>query len=125
MLKTHTPDDRVQWFRARAVRDRYKEEIAIVKEEHRRFVRSCVALNSAWLAIAQEPAHECDELPNIPTSMGTAAYARRTALMFFQLGFEVAESFHLAGGTWSENETQAVRDFVTRAIESMYIWFGW
>lgn len=125
LLKTPTLDDRVQWFRARAVRDRYKEEIAIVKEEHRRFVRSCVALNSAWLAIAQEPAHECNELPNIPTSAGTAAYAHRTASMFFQLGSEVAESFHLARGSWSENETQAVRDFVTRAIERTYIWFVW
>lgn len=45
-------DNRVQWIRQRAARDRYKEEIELLEEELRRLIRGFKRLGEIWSAIS-------------------------------------------------------------------------
>lgn len=42
------PDDRVQWFRQRAAKERWQEELELLEEELRRLIRAFTNLEGAW-----------------------------------------------------------------------------
>lgn len=62
-------DDRVQWFRQLAARDRWREEVDILEEEIRRLIRGFTKMADVWNTLACE-ARTANEL-------GKAAYASR------------------------------------------------
>lgn len=41
-------ENRVQWIRQRAARDRYKEEVELLEEELRRLIRGFARLRDIW-----------------------------------------------------------------------------
>ena len=63
------PDDRVAWFRSRALRDRWKEEVAILEAEMGRLVRGLDGMSKIWAQMAAD-AMTMDR-------KGAAAYAYR------------------------------------------------
>ncbi|KLO10527.1 hypothetical protein SCHPADRAFT_832439, partial [Schizopora paradoxa] len=93
-------DDRVHWFRARASRDRCQEEVLILEEDIRRYVRACVRLAQAWDQVAASK-----QLSNEP---GASAYASRTSDLYRALASKARMNFAEAGGTWSANEDAKV-----------------
>ncbi|KDQ18432.1 hypothetical protein BOTBODRAFT_171279 [Botryobasidium botryosum FD-172 SS1] len=69
--------DSVRWFRARADRDRYQEELEILPEELNRINRHHSHMCSIWAQLARKSTHT-----------GTAAYAFKKAAMYERLAVE-------------------------------------
>lgn len=67
---------RVQWFRARAERDRWREEVEILEAERRRIEKSHRRLAENWNILAKR--HGCDSA-RPQRHPGVAAYAYRQA----------------------------------------------
>jgi hypothetical protein len=70
--------DRVRWFRARANRDRWREEVEILEEEFRSTYRSFTRMSEVW----EQLATRCE------TSLegrGRRAYAYRQVLMYDEM----------------------------------------
>ena len=63
-------DSRVKWFRARADRDRWQEDVEILEEELKRIQRGFTAYSDLWTQVASQE------------SEGKAAYAYRKAAMY-------------------------------------------
>ncbi|KLO05566.1 hypothetical protein SCHPADRAFT_946616 [Schizopora paradoxa] len=90
-------DDRVHWFRARAARDRCREEVLIAEEDFRRYVRACVKLEQAWERVAVDK--------RAIEQYGASAYASRNADIYRKLAVRARGLFKIEGGTWSAKES--------------------
>ncbi|KDQ05565.1 hypothetical protein BOTBODRAFT_122582, partial [Botryobasidium botryosum FD-172 SS1] len=73
--------DSVRWFRARADRDRYQEELEILPEELNRVNRHHSRMSSIWAQLAGKSTHA-----------GAVAYAFKKAAMYKRLAME-AQSY--------------------------------
>ncbi|KLO06221.1 hypothetical protein SCHPADRAFT_946269 [Schizopora paradoxa] len=100
-------DDRVHWFRVRASRDRCKEEVQILSEDIRRYIRACVKLQQAWTKIATVKLDAA--------RFGAAAYASRTAELYSTLASRARLNFAEVGGSWSSSEEYEVTLLQTSA----------
>lgn len=69
--------NRVKWFRARAARDRAREEVEILEEEFRRAHRSFERMAQVWRKLAE---HAKDQ-------QGKAAYGHKQSTMYYKLAF--------------------------------------
>ncbi|KIJ23837.1 hypothetical protein M422DRAFT_195437 [Sphaerobolus stellatus SS14] len=67
--------DRVRWFRAKANKDRWEEEIDILEEEFQRTKRSFARMEQVWKALA----HVCDDTAE---GWGKRAYAHQQVGMY-------------------------------------------
>lgn len=72
------PDDRVQWFRQRAAKERWQEELELLEEELRRLIRGFTKLGDAWRSI-----HSLEE------AAGRKAFAACKANEFMNLAQDV------------------------------------
>ncbi|KAH9932518.1 uncharacterized protein B0H18DRAFT_860635, partial [Fomitopsis serialis] len=75
--------DRVQWFRARAEKDRANEEVNKLHAEFKRTILGFKNMSNAWQAVSTKP-----EL-----SEGARVYARKKADMFSKLSLQCANQF--------------------------------
>nr|GAT45633.1 predicted protein [Mycena chlorophos] len=80
--------DRVQWFRARASRDRMDEELEILEAEFSRSIRSFSKMRDVWTAMAEQK----NLVPDNPDELGWRAYAFRQAAMYERLRAECVEA---------------------------------
>lgn len=86
-------DDRVQWFRMRAARNRWQEEIELVDEELRRLIRSFISMGRAWSMV-----HRAEK------SVANASYAARKNKEYVTLASSAIESLKRLGVSWSSQE---------------------
>ncbi|KAF7327632.1 CxC2 domain-containing protein [Mycena kentingensis (nom. inval.)] len=91
---------RVQWTKARARRDRWVEEVELIREEMRRVLRSLTTVQREWQEREDGRIGADAELV-----LGARAYARRQRAIFGR----IATSFQLR---WSASPAQAVRQVV-------------
>lgn len=75
--------DRVKWFRERANRDRYREEVEILEADFERTIFSHFRMAEVWTAMAEN----CIKEP------GAAAYARKKAVMYQNLSNEASKMY--------------------------------
>jgi predicted house-cleaning NTP pyrophosphatase (Maf/HAM1 superfamily) len=75
--------DRVKWFRERANRDRYREEVEILEADFERTIFSHSRMAEVWTGMAE---HFLNEL-------GAAAYARKKAVMYRNLSDEASQKY--------------------------------
>ncbi|KAJ7052855.1 hypothetical protein C8F01DRAFT_1236176 [Mycena amicta] len=73
--------DRVQWFRARAARERSDEEVEILEAEFSRTIKSFAKQTEKWTAMATQPAL----MPENRDKLGWRAYAHRQAAIYERL----------------------------------------
>jgi DNA-binding GntR family transcriptional regulator len=74
--------DRVKWFRDRADRDRFREEVQILDAEFKRTIISFSRMSHVW-----------NELAIKASSPGSAAYARKKAIMYRGLEEDCAQAY--------------------------------
>lgn len=72
--------DRVKWFRDRADRDRFREEMEILEAEFERTIISFRRMASSWLKLADQQL-DCQH-------PGAAAYAHRKVAMYNALAHD-------------------------------------
>ncbi|KAJ7059318.1 hypothetical protein C8F01DRAFT_1301916 [Mycena amicta] len=96
-------DVRVQWTKAQARRDRWVEEVEIIREEMRRILRSLETVQREWNARAEGQAGADAEL-----AAGARAYAKRQQAIYQR----IALSFR---AQWSTSAAEAVRRVVAEA----------
>ncbi|KAF8188524.1 hypothetical protein K438DRAFT_1764272 [Mycena galopus ATCC 62051] len=73
------PDIRVEWMKARARADRWREELVLVEEEMRRVLEFCV-WKAKWWRKKAEPGEDCDGVTvSAELAEGLAAYALEQA----------------------------------------------
>ncbi|KAJ7049316.1 hypothetical protein C8F01DRAFT_1002463 [Mycena amicta] len=96
---------RVQWSKAKARRDRWVEEVEIIREEMRRTLRSLETVQKEWLERAGGRAGADAELV-----AGARAYAMRQHSIYEG----IARSFK---AQWSTSAAEAVRRVVNEAVE--------
>jgi hypothetical protein len=77
--------DRVKWFRDRADRDRFREEVEILEAEFERTMVSFNRMSDVWT-----------ELASRATGPGSAAYAQRKAVMYRGLAEECKQVYSMA-----------------------------
>jgi hypothetical protein len=77
--------DRVKWFRDRADRDRFREEVEILEAEFERTMTSFNRLSDVWTQLASSA-----------TGPGRAAYAWRKAVMYQGLEQECKQAYSVA-----------------------------
>ncbi|KAJ7058985.1 hypothetical protein C8F01DRAFT_990382 [Mycena amicta] len=98
---------RVQWTKAQARRDRWVEEVEIIREEMRRVLRSLETVQRDWKARGEgRVAGEADA----ELAAGARAYAKRQQAIYQR----IALSFK---AQWSTSAAEAVRRVVTEATE--------
>ena len=73
--------DRVKWFRARAARDRAKEEVEILQQEFLRTIRSFQKISTVWHEIAGRE------------DKGRAAYGYQQSVMYGSLAKNCEDSY--------------------------------
>ncbi|KAF8520555.1 hypothetical protein JB92DRAFT_2786172 [Gautieria morchelliformis] len=83
--------DWVQWFRARAHRDRWREEVEILEEEFRRTYRSFTRMCEVWKVLAAG----CD---HSHAGVGRRAYAHEQADMYEGMAAECQQKYEKAKG---------------------------
>ncbi|KAF7316401.1 CxC2 domain-containing protein [Mycena indigotica] len=88
---------RVQWSKARARRDRWTEEVAILREEMKRVLRSLNSVQSEWRARAERRS-----VGEAGLASGLRAYALKQAAVYQR----IAEDFF---ATWNVSPAQAVK----------------
>ncbi|KAF7290624.1 hypothetical protein MIND_01302600 [Mycena indigotica] len=88
---------RVQWSKAMARRDRWTEEVELLREEMKRVLRSLAKLQAIWLARA-----EMREVDDPSLVGGLRAYALRQVAMYK----EISAAFY---ARWNLSAAQAVR----------------
>lgn len=86
--------ERVRWFRMRAARDRYREEVEILNEEFRRTYQSFTRMSVIWKKIGdtQFKLHAS----NPPLASGYHAFASRQAAMYTKLADNTVENWKKA-----------------------------
>ncbi|TDL13796.1 hypothetical protein BD410DRAFT_846611 [Rickenella mellea] len=84
--------ERVRWFREKADRDRWQEEVDILEEEFRRTIRSFQKMSATWDKLADQNSEKG----------GYVAYARRQAAMFKKMEVDCSNRFTKAAGPASE-----------------------
>lgn len=92
-LKLFTADDRVQWFRMRAARDRWQEEVELVEEELRRLIRSFISMGRVWAAV-----HSTEK------SDASASFAARKNKEYVTMALSAMERLVKLGVSWSSQE---------------------
>ena len=63
-------EDRVLWFRCRASRDRWKEEVVLIQEEFNRLLKGLKAMSDVW------------SICSLSSRQGAAAYESRRSHTF-------------------------------------------
>ncbi|KAJ7048440.1 hypothetical protein C8F01DRAFT_1280798 [Mycena amicta] len=96
---------RVQWTKVRARRDRWVEEVEILREEMRRVLRSLETVQREWQARAEGRTGGDAEL-----AAGARAYAKRQQAIYQR----IAGSFK---AQWSTSAAEAVRRVVSEGAE--------
>jgi len=81
------PVDRVKWFRERADRNRFREEVDILEAEFERTTLSHMRMTKVWTQLADR---------YTPTHPGSAAYAHKKAHMYLELAKECSEAYIIA-----------------------------
>lgn len=99
----------MEWFRLRAARSRWTEEVDILKEEFRRMGRGSLAMSDAWTKLST--VHEGRGRP------GAAAYAAKKANMYALFVEDVVKKSKRAGVDWVSDEEQRILDLL-RSFES-------
>ncbi|KAJ7259986.1 hypothetical protein B0H12DRAFT_1069883 [Mycena haematopus] len=94
---------RVEWSKAKARRDRWQEEVEILREEMRRVLRMLHFVQSEWRERAEARTSEVD--PELRA--GLKAYALRQAYIHGRIALGFRES-------WSQSVATAVRETVRR-----------
>lgn len=84
----------VRWFRARAARDRYREELEILDEEFRRTWRSFTQMSVIWKTIGDRQFTE--QMDNHRLASGYRAFAYRQADIYARLAHNTAENWNKA-----------------------------
>jgi hypothetical protein len=84
----------VQWHRARALAERWDEELETIEEEFRRTIRSYDVMSAVWT-----------ELGKTQVAGGYRAYAMQKASAFCKMGNIGRGLFRAAGGTWPAEGT--------------------
>lgn len=77
--------DRVKWFRDRADRDRFREEVEILEAEFERTVLSHTRMADVWTQLA-----------DASSGPGAEAYAHKKACMYRGLANECSEAYDIA-----------------------------
>jgi hypothetical protein len=75
--------NRVKWFRARAARDRAREEIEILEAEFCRAHKSFLRMAEIWMELSEHAKAE----------KGKAAYGYKQSAMYHQLALNCEEAF--------------------------------
>ncbi|KAJ7060741.1 hypothetical protein C8F01DRAFT_1083718 [Mycena amicta] len=91
---------RVQWSKARARRDRWTEEVCLLREEMKRVLRSLVSVEEVW----RQRASAREDL-EVGLAGGLRAYALRQACLYRR----IADSFY---GAWNISAVAAVQNVV-------------
>ena len=105
--------EQVQWFRAQADTERWVEEVDLLEEEFRRFVRSCEKMESVWLELTTtSPKYRPLSLTWQQTP-GYTSYAYQKADMYQKMGLNARQLFKEAGGEWPK-PTESLSDYVRR-----------
>ena len=87
--------DSVQWHRARALVERWDEDVETIEEEFRRTIWSFLVMSQTWLGLGQH-----FELS------GHRAYALEKSATYSRMAQESRDLFEMAGGRWpAEGET--------------------
>jgi hypothetical protein len=74
--------DRVKWFRERADRDRFREEVQILEAEFERAIISFRRMSDVWTQLTSKVA-----------TPGSAAYAHRKAIMYRGLEEDCVQAY--------------------------------
>ena len=77
--------DRVKWFRDRADRNRFREEVDILEAEFERTTLSHRRMAEVWTQLADTPTHP-----------GSAAYAHKKVAMYSQLQNNCKSAYAIA-----------------------------
>ena len=99
-------DSRVTWFRQRAARDRWTEEVSILEEELRRLTRGFKTLVETWSSLEDKYAQEGRK--------GKAAYAARKASLYKDLA---VNAYNIGVGLeleWEEKDRENVERVIIR-----------
>ncbi|PBK58531.1 hypothetical protein ARMSODRAFT_842227, partial [Armillaria solidipes] len=89
---------KVQWFRARADMDRWIEEVEILEEEFRRFIRACDKMSQVWKDLSEDrPQHYS------PVS-GHRVYAMEKSTMYWTMAQRARKAFAECDGGWPERD---------------------
>ena len=73
----------MKWFRARAARDRAREEVEILEQEFIRAHRSFVRMAKVWTEISEQAKDD----------KGKAAYGHKQSAMYHQLALNCKDAF--------------------------------
>lgn len=96
----------MRWFRARADMQRWVEEVEILEEEFRRFIRGCEKMSSVWDSLAGTlPVKYGIRLnsPNGAPTSGYRVYALQKASMYQRMASDARHRFDIAGGQWPKD----------------------
>ncbi|KAF8963731.1 hypothetical protein BDZ97DRAFT_1661232 [Flammula alnicola] len=100
--------EKVQWFRARADMERWIEEVELLEEEFRRFIRGCQKLQEIWTSLSLSVNDRYTYLPRSISgtsatpkpSPGHCAYALQKADMYSKMASTAQNKFKTVGGEW-------------------------
>jgi hypothetical protein len=85
-------EDAVQWYRAEADMDRWREQYLRKHADFHRSIKYCHAFSGIWRSIAKEADAE-----ESPEALGKAAYARRSGAMWEELQKRTVAAFKKVG----------------------------
>jgi hypothetical protein len=96
-----TSDDltanKVKWFRARAARNRAREEKEILEEEFQRACRSFERMAEVWLELSEQA----------KDNKGAAAYGYKQSAMYQQLAVDCGDAFRKVRSTAECSPTES------------------
>ncbi|KAJ2912805.1 hypothetical protein MD484_g7609, partial [Candolleomyces efflorescens] len=123
--------DRVHWFRTRADMFRWIEEVEILEEDFRRYIRACESMSSFWGSVPKrvDDAREFHipgfgaPLTTDGTLSGYSVYAAEKADMYSRMAINARALFELADGTWPDDGERLV-DHVAAKRPSLEIPWG-
>lgn len=83
-------ENRVQWIRQRAARDRYKEEVELLEEELRRLIRGFAKLRDVWATLSAQELAKAS-----PSRSAFAARKQKLYLLAHQKALAIAVDMKL------------------------------
>ncbi|EDR04394.1 uncharacterized protein LACBIDRAFT_304634 [Laccaria bicolor S238N-H82] len=98
--------EKVQWCQARTDMEHWIEEVEIIKEEFRRFVRGCERMETVWTELSKSQVVSKKYVFGEKPPSGFRAYAPQKADMYQRMATDTRKCFSKGGGQWpSANET--------------------
>ena len=92
-LILHSAGDRVQWFRAEAEMERWREELEAKQADFLRCIRTFRKMADVWQTLSTGGPGYCGE----PGEMGRIAYAKQKSAMFREMERHAKDTLRSAG----------------------------